>query len=100
MAHLGPVPHHPGYSGFTNNLSAALLYPPAFFQRFGLVISGQRFARPHIRIVRILSTEDDGGIADVADVNFAAANESYARRRTGGARKTRRRFRPIFCENE
>ena len=100
MSDLGPVPYNSRDAAFANNFSATLLNSAALFQRFRLVISGQRFCSPKVRVFGMLNSENDGRVANVADVDLAAADEGNAGRCAGSAGKARCRFGPIFCKRK
>ena len=98
MAHLGPVPDHPGHPGLADNLAAALRDPLALLQRLRLVLPGERLGPPDVRVVLVLVAEDDGAVPDVADVDLAPSDEGDAGGGPGSAGQPAGSLGPLLCK--
>ena len=54
--------------------------------RLWLMIDGERIRPPNVRVLRVLNTEDDGGIADMTHVDLAPPDKGDGGGCAGGAR--------------
>ena len=96
MAHLGPVPDHPGNAGLADNLSTALRDPLALFKGLGLVFPGERLGSPDVRVVLVLRAQHKGAVPDVADVDLAPSDEGDAGGGAGSAGESTGSLGPLL----
>ena len=99
MAHLRPVPDHPGDARLTDDFAATLRDPLTFLQRLGLVFPGERLGPPDVRVVLVLVPQHDGAVAHVANVDLAPPDEGDAGGGSCSAGKAAGSLGPLLCNS-